>query len=275
MLLPLRVLYLKSNFFYFILFHIAGYRKNVVLDNLRNSFPEKSDEEIKNITKKYYLHLCDMFIETFKSIHLTEKQIKKRVEIKNIEVLDELYAKNKSVIAVLGHYGNWEWLFGLPLATKYKVLAIHKPIQNRCFNTLTNKIRSKFGIEMITMKGAFKSILNYQKKNELTLTYFLSDQTPVKEDINFWTNFLNQDTPVFLGAERIAKKTNQAVVFFNIKKIKRGYYSLEIEKLFDEPNQTSEHEITEKHVQTLEKHIKKEPAYWLWSHRRWKHKRVS
>ena len=257
---------------YIILYYIISYRKKVVYTNLKNSFPEKSEKERKAIAKKFYKHLADLFIENITIHFIKEKEILKRVKFTNIEILTNYYKQNKSVIAVLGHYGNWEYYLGMPLITKYLFVGVYKKLSNKLFNKLFIKTRSKFGAEPVEMHNTLRTLIKYANEKKLNFAGFVSDQTPTKSESHYWTKFLNQDTPVFLGVEKIAKKTNQPVVFLYMRKVKRGYYQVEIIKLFDNPKETKEHEITECHVKLLEKIIKEEPAYWLWSHRRWKHK---
>jgi Kdo2-lipid IVA lauroyltransferase/acyltransferase len=272
-LLPLRILYIFSDLIYIILYYFPSYRRKVVFTNLRNSFPEKSNEELKLIEKKFYKHLADLFIETFKLVHMSEKEQKKRFTYTNIEVIDKLRDEKRDIIAVLGHYNNWEWPTLLPYFLKYKIVIIYKPLQNKYFNGFINQQRSKNGIVLTPMSQIIREIINYKKNNINTLSVFLSDQTPVKSDIKYWTTFLNQDTPVYLGAEKIASKYDMAVVYFHIQKIKRGHYNLNIELLFDHTAGLPEYAITEAHTKRLEDIIKEKPEYWLWSHRRWKHKR--
>lgn len=272
-LMPLRIFYILSDFFYLLIYHVAGYRKNVVLTNLKNSFPEKSDEEIKKIAKSFYHHLCDYFIECLYIYNMSVNEINKRVKYKNPDVLADFYKKNKSVIAIMGHYGNWEWLFALPLHVKHQVVAIYSPLSNRYYNELFKRIRSKLGIKLIPMKTAYKDLLAAANSNELTLTYFISDQRPVWNTIRYWTTFLNQETPVILGSETIAKKLNQPVIFSEVNKIKRGYYTVEFKIITEDPKSTAEFEITEAHTRILEKCIINKPDYWLWSHKRWKFKK--
>lgn len=273
-LLPLPVLFIFSDFLYFLTFYVIGYRKKVVYTNLKNAFPDKPEDDIRGIARRFYKHFADQIIETIKALHISRKEMKKRFRVKDQEMLDELYAANKNIVVVFGHYGNWEWLLTLPLYTKYKILAIHKPLSNKYFSDMVNRLREKYGVRMITMKQSYKTILEYQKRNEQIITYFLGDQTPMRSEINYWTTFLNQDTPVYLGAEKIAQKTGQAVVFFNIQKIRRGYYELETIMITENPEETGEYEITEKHVRLLEEIITDKPEYWLWSHRRWKHRKA-
>lgn len=271
--LPLPVLYLKSDFLYILVYHIFKYRRNVVRVNLKKSFPDKNFKDIIAIEKDFYHHFCDSFVEWIYPLHASANNIKKRMQIENPEVLNDLYDKNKSVVVVLGHYANWEWLSVLPTLIKHKIWAIHKPLSNKFFDGFINHLRSKFGVHMVDMRNTFRTLHSEQLKSEKVLTYFLADQSPAKDRLKYYTNFLNQDTPVYLGAEQIAKKLNMAVVFFDIQKVKRGYYKIHCELLSENPSDTAEFEITESHTRELERIIRKEPYPWLWSHRRWKHSR--
>jgi KDO2-lipid IV(A) lauroyltransferase len=272
-LLPLGVLYILSDFIFLLLYYFPSYRRKVVGTNLKNSFPEKSEKELRVIEKRFYHHLADLFLETFKLIHMSEKQQLRRFTYSNLEVIDKLRNENRDVVALLGHYNNWEWPTLLPKFMKYPTVIIYKPLQNKYFNNFINKQRSKYGIILTPMSLVIREILNYRQKKINTISIFISDQTPAKGDIKFWTPFLNQDTPVFTGAEKIALKYDMAVVFFHIQKKKRGYYNLDIELLFDHTAGLPEHTITETFTRRLEEVIKENPEYWIWSHRRWKHKR--
>jgi KDO2-lipid IV(A) lauroyltransferase len=273
-LLPLQILYFISDIMYLFINYVIKYRKKVIYNNLKNSFPDKTDNEIKKLVKKFYRHFCDSLIETLALVSMSEKEIKKRMRYRNLEILDKYYKENKSVCAVFGHYGNWEWLAGLPFYCKHQVYAIYLPLTNNFFDELIKNARSKFGAKCIKKQSALYKIIENHNKGILTLTFFLGDQTPMHNEIGYWTNFLNQDTPVYLGVEKISKKTNQAVVFFKISKIKRGFYETEIINIEENPCNTDEFEITEKHVKLLESIISEKPEYWLWSHRRWKHKKI-
>jgi Kdo2-lipid IVA lauroyltransferase/acyltransferase len=272
-LLPFKVLYIFTDLVSFCSFHFLAYRKKVTLTNLKRSFPEKSSKEIEKIAKRFYRHFCDQIVESFKLLHMNEKQILRRYSYRNPEVLEELYTSNKSVIAVSGHYGNWEWLVSLPLVTRYKVLFVYKPPSNRSITRLYTLLGRKFGVMPITMQQLFRVILDYKTNKELTTTIMLGDQRPPPRNIKYWTNFLNQDTPLLTGFERISKKTNQAVIFINIQKKKRGYYEIIFQKLFENPVETNDFEITETYIKTLEKIIVDQPELWLWTHRRWKHRK--
>jgi KDO2-lipid IV(A) lauroyltransferase len=272
-LLPLSVLYIFSDLLYFVLYHIVSYRRRVVAENLKNSFPEKSEEELKTIEKKFYRHLADLLIETFKLAHMSKTEQKKRFTYSNLEVIDRLREDKRDIIAVLGHYNNWEWPTLLPYYLKYIIIIIFKPLQNKYFNGFVNKQRSKYGIVLTPTSQVIREIINYRKNNINTLSVFISDQIPAKGDIKFWTKFLNQDTAVFTGAGKIAAKYDMAIVFFHIQKVKRGHYNLNIELLQEHTEGLSEDLITETHVRRLEEIIREKPEYWIWSHRRWKHKK--
>ena len=272
-LLPLPVLYIFSDFLYLVLYYVVSYRRNVVATNLKNSFPEKTDKELKIIEKKFYRHLSDILIETFKSTHMTRANQKKRFTYSNLEIIDKLREEKRDIIAIMGHYNNWEWPTLLPYYLKYKTIIIYKPLQNKYFNRFINNHRSEHGIVLTPTSQVIREIINCRKKDINTVSVFISDQIPSKGDIKYWTTFLNQDTAVFTGAGKIASKYDMAIVFFHVQKVKRGYYNLNIEPLFDHTEGLSEEVITEKHVRRLEEIIKEKPEYWIWSHRRWKHKK--
>ncbi len=269
---PLEFLYLISDIFYLIVYYLIGYRKEVVIRNLKNAFPDKDDSEIKKIAKNYYRHLCDTLIEALKSINLSYNKIQKRYNFKNLEIFNKLFNQEKDVVLLLGHYGNWEWMNIFPPTVKYIVLAIYQPLRNKSFDRIMNQIRSKYGVIPVPMNEVYKCLLNYRNKNQRVLTYFLADHRPHKST-HFWTNFFNQEASFHLGAEKIAKKLNQAVVFMSANKIKRGYYDVDFEILCNNPQNTAEYEITTAFVKKMEEIIKNKPEYWTWSHKRWKYKR--
>ncbi|MBN1180674.1 MAG: lysophospholipid acyltransferase family protein [Bacteroidales bacterium] len=269
-LLPLRILYILSNFLYVILYYILRYRRKVVNENLRNSFPEKSPEEIKSIAKKFYRHLADLFMEIIKMINFNLESLSKHVKYTNPGVLDDLYKQGKDVAVALGHYGNWEWQQGLSAYHKHLPLIIYKPISNKYFERVFYNMRKKMNVVPIQMRRIIRAILRYRKQGILTITAFVSDQSTIWEETQYWTTFLGQDTPVYLGIEKIAMKTKQAVIFYKCSKPRRGYYEVEILKLFDDASKTKPYEITQKHTEILEEIIREKPELWLWTHRRWK-----
>lgn len=272
-LLPLRMLYLLSDLLYYLLYYVFRYRKSVVYENLNNSFPEKSAEEIGIIAKGFFRHLSDLIVETVYQSSMDEDEIRQRVRYNNPEVIERYYMEGKHVAGIIGHYCNWEWMCGFPLITSYRCITIYRRLKNKMVDNLMFKMRSRFGAELVQMKMAVRKIYEYNKKDIPTLTAFIADQTPPKEKAEYWVEFLNQDTPVYLGPEKIARKMDMAVVYLRMNKIKRGYYEFDFIPLFDSSEGRSDYEITDAHVAQLEKQIVHKPQFWLWSHRRWKHKR--
>jgi KDO2-lipid IV(A) lauroyltransferase len=272
-LLPFGIIYLFSDLLYPVMYYFPGYRRKVVETNLKNSFPEKSENERTAIARKYYRHLCDLIFETLKLVHMDNEQHRKRMQLTNPELLDRYYDEGRDVAVVLGHYGNWEWLNILPVCTKLRNVPIYKPLQNKYFDRFMLNIRSMNDCDPTAMSNIIREIIKNRKIKRNALYGFMTDQTPPKGEIRYWTNFLNQDTPVYLGAEKIAAKYDMAVVFLNIRKVKRGYYTFTAETLFEHAAGIPEDIITEAHVKRLEEIIREKPEFWLWSHRRWKHKR--
>ncbi len=274
-ILPFRVLYFISTGLYGLLYYVLGYRKGVVMENLRKSFPEKSEEEIKGIAKRYYKYLCDLFLETFKTLTVSKETMLKHCYFnpQAKAVFDKLAAENKSIVLVMGHLGNWEWAGNtFSLVNKHQLYVIYHPISNKYFDWLMYKMRTRFGTKLIAMKDTFREML--ENREELNATAFITDQTPAPQNA-YWTTFLNQDTPVFKGTEMISRKVNYTVVYATVKRVKRGYYEMFAEVLCDNPKGTSDGEISEMHTRKLEKDIREQPEVWLWSHRRWKHKRTN
>ncbi len=270
-LLPFRLLYLVSDFIFGIIYHLIGYRKNVVLNNLRKSFPQKTEIEIEQMCRKYYHYLCDLIVEVFKKITMNSHTTLKHCQFMNAELLDGIFEKNKSIILLMGHYGNWEWAgSSFSLACKHQLHVVYKPLSNQYFEALMVKTRTMFGTKLIKMQNTFKDVLTY--KDTKAAFAFIADQMPSPQTA-YWTQFLNQDTGLFTGAEKIAKKYDLPVVFINIVRIKRGYYQIFAELLTDTPKVTSDNEIIQKYAERLEQEIIRMPETWLWSHRRWKYPR--
>ncbi|RYY32548.1 MAG: lauroyl acyltransferase [Sphingobacteriaceae bacterium] len=253
------------------MYHITGYRRKVVQENLRNAFPEKSEQERKEIERKFFRYFADLIMEIIKSISISEKELRKHVVFENEEIIKQYNDEGKSLIGVVAHYGNWEF-GGLACSTITHIprLYIYKPLSNKIFDDFFIKVRSKFGATLIPMKSTLRVFTAHRKQRFISA--LIADQTPVMHEAHYFTQFLNQPTAVFLGIEKLAKMTGASVMFCDMKVIKRGYYSCKFIELIDDPKITAEHEITEIHVQYLEKMIRQEPQYWLWSHRRWKFK---
>lgn len=272
-LLPFPIMYLVSDFLYLVLYKIVGYRKQVVFENLKNSFPDKSQDELKLIEKKFYRFLCDLFLETIKVLTISKNQMIAHCTLTDNtkKIFNDLNEQKRSCVVVLGHYANWEWACnGYSCVIPMQLYGLYHPLSNKGFDGLMYKLRTRFGTKLYAMNDVLREMI--KNKNEINATGFIADQTPPPEGA-YWMKFLNQDTPVFVGTEKIAKKFNYPVVFISIKRVKRGYYVLDGEVLSLDPKNTADGEITELHTKRLEKDIIANPELWLWSHRRWKHKR--
>ena len=269
-----RLIYLFSDFLHIILYYVISYRKKLVRKNLALVFPEKTLLERKIIERKYYKHLSDLFLESFKSLNISEVDIKKRYRFKNIELLDELYKKKRNIILMGGHYASWEWFFIIDRLTDYRINAIYKKLSNKYFDGLIKKIRSKYNGNLISTKNTFKEILKNTKLKGLNIYGFASDQSPKKNKVTYWNNFLNNFVPFHTGAEIIAKKFDMAVIYMNVEKVKRGYYLASFELITDKPKKYKDFKITEDFIKLLENQIFKAPEYYTWTHNRFKHRKT-
>jgi KDO2-lipid IV(A) lauroyltransferase len=268
-LLPFWLLYLISDALFVVLYYLIGYRRKVVQENLCNSFPQKTQTELKQIEKAYFKYLADLIIETIKMVSISKKELQRRVVLTNPEIIERYTKENKSITAVAGHYCNWEWA-GLEFSTESRLFFIYKPLSSKTFDEFFIKVRSRFGGIAVPMKQTMRTMVAHKK--EFTVTVFAGDQTPIQADANYFTTFLNQPTAVFLGIEKIAKLIDSAVIFYDMKRVKRGYYTYTIVPLVEDSKNSAPYQITQAHVRYLEMMINREPQYWLWSHRRWKFK---
>lgn len=271
-LLPFWLLYRISDFLFVFIYYLIGYRKDIVMQNLRNSFPEKTDAERKVISRKFYRFFCDLIVETIKSLTISEATVKKRLLFTNLDIFEKYYNQKQSLIVAMGHLGNWE-LSGARFAVEplHKLYVIYHPLQNKYFNRLVCHMRSRLGNGLYSMEETARGMI--KNKDAVTATAFIADQTPSPKNA-YWTSFLNQDTPVFTGTGKFSKKFNYPVVYISVQKVKRGYYEIIATDLVPNPEKYSDTEILDLFTKHLEADIKKIPETWLWSHRRWKHKRA-
>jgi len=275
-LLPFSILYVLSDILYFFVYKIAGYRLKVVRRNLSASFPEKTEHELRKIEKGFYHHFCDYFVETIKLLHISDAEMQKRMEFVNVELTKQLMQTNNSVLMFLGHYCNWEWVPSINLQFKgqsAELGQIYKPLKNKAMDELFLKIRRRFGSFGIPRYETLRAIVKMRNEGKQVMIGFMADQLPSVLNIHYWTDFLNQETAVFTGVERIARQTGFGVVYLDIEKIKRGYYRATIKLITDNPKSEQEFAITEKYVREIEKSINRAPEYWLWTHKRWKRTR--
>lgn len=272
-LLPFWVLYILAGLAYLIVYKLIGYRTRVVRNNLRTSFPEKSQEELKKIEKQFYHWLCDYFFETLKLLSISKKELDKRFIITNPEVITDCFKEGQNVAAILGHYCNWEWLTRVGKDfnnEKWKVGIIYHPLYNKVFDKLLIDIRTSESSITVPKKDILRQLLTFKKDGVMSILGYVSDQSPKWENIHLWLPFLNHDTPVFTGGERIMRKMNDAIFYVEMKRLKRGYYTCTYHLITKEPNSLPEHEITRIFFQMLEKTVQNNPQYYLWSHNRWK-----
>ena len=272
-MLPFPVLYGISNCAYYLLYYVFPYRKKIVIENLKNSFPEKSEKEINEIAKKFYRHFCDLAVESIKVFTISKASLMKRLNVVGIDLLQKYYDQKRSLILVTGHYANWEWpAISIAFYSKHIPLGIYQRISNKFFDNKMQQTRNRFGTILMSTKEVSEFFERY--KNEITMNGFIADQSPGKVTNAHWMKFLNQDTPVSFGSEKYARQYNMVVLYGKITKLKRGHYQIEYETITEEPNSTAQGYITEAHTRINEKLIQAAPEYWLWTHRRWKHKRV-
>lgn len=268
--LPFGVLHVVSDGLCLLL-RLSGYRRETVLANLKNSFPEKSRREIHKIRRAYYRYLSDLIMETLKTPGMTGQQIQGRCVFHNTPWLDKLMADRRSILIVMGHYGNWEWAGpSFTLTTGFPLVVIYRPLTNPYFEGMLTAMRTRFGTRITPVGKTLRDMV--ANRSQLTATAFIADQTATPENA-YWTRFLNQDTPVFTGPEKLAGKFNYPVVYMHVRRTARSRYEIRPELLFADPKATAGNEISEGFIHRLEHDIRQDPAIWLWSHRRWKHAR--
>ena len=269
--LPFAVFYLLSDVVCFILYRLIGYRKSVVKGNLKIAFPDLAPTELLRIEKKFYTHLCDLFLEIIKSMGMRKEEMLERFQVKNIEVLKTFEEQNRSIFLVCGHYASWEWMMSLGYHIKHKGYGIYRPISNPYFDALIKRIRSRHDAYMIPQKESVSIIKNKETSGELGIYGFASDQSPRPKPLTYWRSFLGVHVPVYSGAERLAIELDVPVVFAKIKRVKRGYYELEFKTLTDQPKSLKKNEITDLFTEWLEAQIKEDPSQYFWTHKRFKY----
>lgn len=272
-ILPFKLLYVVSNGLYIVLYHVIGYRKKVVFNNLKLVFPEKSDQELIRIQKKFYKHLSDMFLEMAKTMSISKKELKKRFLVLNPEELKRLEAQDKSILLMYGHYASWEWSVVLQNYVNYKGFAVYKRLANPYFDKLVRDIRSKFNTQLISTKEAVSAINQSEAAGSNSITAFLSDQSPRLTKDVYWGKFMGIETPCFTGAERLAKKLDVSIAYLKVTKVKRGHYEAEILTLSENPKEHEDYALTDMFLREVEKQIYAAPEYYFWTHKRWKHTR--
>ncbi len=271
-ILPFRILYFISDCVYLLIYYVIGYRKKVVLNNLKLSFPEKSNEEIVQISKKFYSHFVDVFIEMVKSFTVSKEEVYKRYKFTNIDFFTELYKDGKSIILTGPHYANWEWIMSLDSFVDYKGYAAYTKINNPYFNNKVLQSRAKFGTHLVETSKVISEILKNKKNNIQAMYGLLSDQSPQLKKTYYWSEFLGVKVPIHTGAEMLAKKYDMNMVYIETKKVKRGYYETTFSLITNDATKYPDYKLTDIFLEKVQKQIKAQPEFYFWTHKRFKHK---
>lgn len=271
--LPACIHYFNSWWLSGILYHVVRYRRKMVFKNMSDAYPDKSEKEIRKMVRRFYLHFCDVLVESVMYFGMSEKEIRRRVRFINSELLVHYFKQGRTVAAYLGHYANWEWCSSDQLWMENAGLCtqLYHPLENPIFNKLINYTRERFGSKNIPVNESLRHIMKYKSEGKPIMVAFIADQVPFWNNIHYFTDFLNhKDTPVFTGPERLIKKLNMVVIYLDVRQVKRGYYTAEWKLITDEPKKWGEYELTERYTRLMEETINSKPALWLWTHNRWK-----
>lgn len=271
-LLPMWVHYVIADGIYLIVYRLVGYRKKLVRKNLTDSFPEKTAEELQTIEKGFYHWFCDYLVETIKMMTISEKNLKRRMAFKGTKEADEILESGQSIALYLGHYCNWEWVTSMPLwiTPKAHCGQIYHVLENAAFNKLFLKLRERWGAESIPMAETLRRVATYRKQGQPIMIGYISDQVPFWNNIHHWLNFLNHDTPVLTGTERLARGAGHAIFYLDMHRVRRGYYEATLKLITRDPKQTKDYELTDAYFRMLEESIRRDPVCYLWTHNRWK-----
>ncbi len=271
--LPFRLFYWFSDCIYILVYYIIGYRKKIVRNNILIALPHISEEKRLVIEKKFYHHMCDMFLEMIKTMSISSEEMKERFKITNIELLKEYEQKNKSIILLAAHYASWEWLLSINESTSFKCYGVYKKVNNKYFDAKVRAIRSKFKSVLVTTDNTIALINDNEKNGIMSLYGLASDQSPQVHKTFHWQQFMGITVPVHTGAEMLAKRYDLEVVFAKVKKVKRGYYEATFVPIANNPKSIPDYEITNAYLKEVEQQILEAPEFYFWTHKRWKHRR--
>ena len=273
-ILPFRILYVFSDIVYVLVYHVIGYRKKVVRKNIAMALPHLSEKERLNIEKKSFHHLCDMFLEMMKTMTISKKEMNKRFVFTNLELYKALEKKQKSIALMIAHYATYEWVISMNRKIEFEGFAIYKKVNNKYFDKLVRNIRSKFKATLITTSQTIPVIKENESLGHRGVYGFASDQSPQESKAFHWQKFMGIETPVYTGAEMLVKRFDMNVIFLRVKKVKRGYYEATFELMFDNPKEVPDYQISDEFLRRVEKQIYEAPEYYLWTHKRWKHRKI-
>ena len=271
-LLPLWVLYGLSNMIYVLVYYVVRYRRRLVFQNMSDSFPEKTAEEIHALERRFFHWFCDYLVESIKQLTISKEQLKRRMVFKGTDIVDGIVKDGQSCAVYLGHYCNWEWVTSLPLwiTPEAQCGQIYHVLENSDYDRLFLKLRQRWGAVCIPMAETLRRIIKYKQEGRQVVIGYISDQVPFWNNIHHWVDFLHHDTPVLTGTERLARQTGHAVVYLDVSRPKRGFYEAEFRLITREPKQMADFAITDEYFRLLEASIRRAPEYWLWTHNRWK-----
>ena len=271
-LLPLCMLYGLSDAIYLIVYYIIRYRRKLVFQNMSDAFPDKSADEVRAIEKRFYHWFCDYLVETIKLFSISQEQLRRRMEFRGTDIVDAIVKDGQSCAVYLGHYCNWEWITSLPLwvTPEAQCGQIYHALENKGFDQMFLDLRQRMGAVCIPMAETLRRIIKYRQEGRQVVIGYISDQVPFWNNIHHWCQFLNHDTPVLTGTERLARQTGHAVLYLDVTRPRRGYYVAEFKLITREPKQMKEFEITDIYFSMLEESILRAPEFWLWTHNRWK-----
>lgn len=273
-ILPFPIFYFVSDCIFVIIYYIIGYRKKTVRSNIQLTLPHLSKKEQLQVEKKFYKHMCDMFMEMIKTISISKKEIQKRFTFTNIELFHEYEKKKKSIILFYAHYASWEWSITLGTFINFKGFGIYKKIRNPYFDKLVKDIRSHFDATLIDTKATTKTVIENQNKGILGVYGFISDQTPAKQKAKYWDTFMGHQVPIHIGGESLARSLDMNVLYMKVSKVKRGFYEATFIPITDNIKAEPKFEVSKKFIREVEKQIYEAPEYYFWTHKRWKHKKA-
>lgn len=275
--LPLGVLYILSDLTWLVMTLVVRYRRKIITRNLRDSFPDLSNKEIARIRRRFYLNFTDYIFETVKLLHISDAEMRRRMTFSGMEDVDRILASGRPIVAYFSHCGNWEWVPSITLWSSLKPGAgtefcqVYRPLRNELMDALMLRLRSRFGSVSLTKKLVFLDLMRYRRQGVATITGFMSDQKPSHGDEGHYENFLHHPTLFITGTETVARRLDAAVVYFDISKLRRGYYHVDVRLITEHPRELPEHALTDRYASLLTATIRRNPSIWLWSHNRWKH----
>ena len=264
-------MYLLADILYLVIYHLVGYRRKVVRENLQGCFPRMGKKEMKALERKYYRHLADLLVEGVYNLYATPPQLRKRYRLVNRQLVDRYYEQGRSVILMSAHLGNWEYMVSsLNMQLLHHGIGVGKPLDDKSVAAYITRRRTRFGTQVVDQTDVRRHVAFYHDNHVPVALMMLSDQSPSNPHKSYWTNFLNRDTAFLYGAEYFARKYNYPVLYYTVDQVKRGYYQITFSTLCDNPQSVPQYRIVEDYVRRLEKDITARPEQWLWSHRRWK-----